>query len=199
MGSLAREPSQAAGQRCRTHGASTAGAAGPQACLSPAALGSQALNCTLPAQPASGDTRQRPKLQPSHGKTTRRRRRSVCRHRGRAEPRRHRSGAVLGGGLPEQALPLSCTPSHSIRRSVARRTDKHVLKGFKPLSWGLEEKTRQPRFLLLKPPRRPHVPWPDWTPRTPLASSVSSLQRAPSDLTTCLPGLGAARLRPVTC
>lgn len=82
----------------------------------------------------------------------------LCAHRGRAELRRHCRGAVLGGGLPEQALPLSHTPSHSIQRPEAQRTDVHVLKGFKPLGRLLEENSGQPRFLLLKPPRGPHAP-----------------------------------------
>ena len=88
-----------------------------------------------------------------HEKMTTQRRWSVRRHRSRAELHRCRHGAVLGGGLPEWALPLSRTPNHSIRRPAAQRTDEHVLMGFKPLSWLSEEKTGQPGFLLLKPPR----------------------------------------------
>ena len=88
-----------------------------------------------------------------HEKTTTQRRWSVRRHSGHTELHRCCRGAVLGGGLPEQALPLSRTPHHSIRRPAAQRTNEHVLMGSKPLSWLSEEKTGKPGFLLLKPPR----------------------------------------------
>lgn len=179
------------------------GAAGPQACPSPAVLGSQALNCTLPAQPASGDTRQRPKLQPSHGKTTRQRRRSVSSPRPRraAQTPQSRADTAAGlfwepGCLSRRCLsaagpvtpPAGPWPENGQARAQGLQASKLGLRGDRAAPLPPAEATTQT-----------HAPWPDWTPRTPLASSVSSLQRAPSDLTTCLPGLGAARLRPMTC
>lgn len=129
------------------------GAAGPQICPSPMVL----VPSTEPHAPSSActsrNTRQRLKLQTCHEKTTKQRHWSVRCHRGRAELHRCHRGAVLGGGLPEQALPLSRTPNHSIRRPAAQRTDEHMLMGFKPLSRLLEKMTGQPGFLLLKPPR----------------------------------------------
>lgn len=103
MGSLTRDPSQVAGRRA-LHAAPCGGSSRTSDPPVSQGVRVQVLNRRLQAQPASGDTRQRLKLQTFHEKTTRQRHRSV------RSPRARRAA---------QTLPRGCSGRRAARAGAA--------------------------------------------------------------------------------